>query len=90
MTVRHEGTHAGRSGRDTLFSGFYLALLIVLFCLIIRAVAIEFRSKIESDVWRKRWDVTFSISSTLPMLLFGVALGNILRGIPLDQSKTFT
>ncbi len=73
----------------TVFSGFYLALILVLFSLILRAVSIEFRNKEKGASWRRTWDVVFAISSALPMLLFGVALGNILRGIPLDASMTY-
>ena len=74
----------------TVFSGFYLALMLVLFSLIVRAVSFEFRSKVESDRWRKLWDAVFGYSSTIPALLYGVALGNILRGIPLDKHMGFT
>ena len=63
----------------TVFSGFYLALMLVLAALILRAVALEFRSKQESPAWRQAWDVTFAIGSFLPALLFGVAIGNVLR-----------
>ena len=73
----------------TVFSGFYLALMLVLVALIIRAVSLEFRSRIESLAWRKTWDVAFAISSFLPALLFGVAVGNILRGIPLSPDGEF-
>lgn len=74
----------------TVFSGFYLALMLVLFALIFRAVALEFRSKIDSPVWRARWDVAFAVGSILPALLYGVALGNILRGIPLSVGGDYT
>ncbi|MFH1010111.1 MAG: cytochrome d ubiquinol oxidase subunit II [bacterium] len=74
----------------TVFSGLYLALMLVLFALIFRAVSIEFRSKRPSTCWRSTWDIAFSIGSILPALLFGVAVGNILRGLPLDESKNFT
>ncbi len=69
----------------TVFSAMYLALVLVLLALIGRAVAIEFRSKEESPIWRNTWDVIFFLGSALPSLLFGVAFGNILRGLPLDQ-----
>ncbi len=74
----------------TVFSGFYLALMLVLFSLIFRAVAVEYRSKETSEKWRARWDLAFFLGSALPALLFGVALGNILRGIPLDKDMNFT
>lgn len=73
----------------TVFSGLYLALMLVLFGLILRAVSIEFRSKVSSTGWRKAWDVGFAVGSMLPALLFGVAVGNILRGLPLDESRNF-
>ena len=68
----------------TVFSGFYLAMLLVLAALIVRAVSIEFRSKEANRLWRSAWDVAFGVSSALAVVLFGVALGNILRGLPLD------
>lgn len=73
----------------TAFSGFYLALMLLLFCLIFRAVAIEFRSKQEMLWWRRMWDVSFSVSSALASFLIGVALGNIAIGIPLDSNHEF-
>lgn len=74
----------------TVFSGFYLALMLLLVALILRAVSFEFRAKVESDRWRSIWDWAFGIGSLLPAILFGVAFGNILRGIPIDVSGTFT
>lgn len=68
----------------TVFSGFYLALILLLAALIFRAVSIEFRSKVESPKWRKFWDWAFGVGSLLPAVLFGVAFGNILRGVPID------
>lgn len=73
----------------TVFSGMYLALTLLLFGLIFRAVSIEFRSKLVSPRWRGAWDIAFGVGSTLPALLFGVALGNILRGLPLDAKGEF-
>jgi cytochrome d ubiquinol oxidase subunit II len=73
----------------TSFSGFYLAMMFLLVGLIFRAVAIEFRSKRESRLWRQTWDVSFSLSSILASLLIGVALGNIAWGIPLDARHEF-
>ena len=70
----------------TIFSGLYLALMLVLFALILRAVSIEFRLKAESAGERRLWDAGFAIGSILPALLFGVAAGNILSGLPLDAS----
>lgn len=64
------------------FSGFYLAMLLVLIGLILRPVAISFRGKREEPLWRAAWDWTFFISGALPSLLFGVAFGNLLLGVP--------
>lgn len=73
----------------TVFSGFYTAFMLLLFMLIFRAVAIEFRSKQESPRWRSAWDKAFSISSIVIALLMGTALGNIVAGIPLGHDKEF-
>lgn len=73
----------------TVFSGFYLALMLVLTCLILRAVSLEFRSKEESSRWRSGWDTTFAIGSIGPALLFGVAIGNVLRGVPMSPDGEF-
>lgn len=74
----------------TVFSGFYLPLMLLLVMLIFRAVAIEFRSKEPMRWWRQWWDISFSFSSFCSALLFGVALGNIALGIPLDERGEFT
>lgn len=74
----------------TVFSGFYLAMMLVLFALIFRGVAIEFRNKMDCPKWRKFWDTAFAAGSSLAALLLGVALGNILRGVPLDAEHNFT
>ncbi|MEW6015509.1 MAG: cytochrome d ubiquinol oxidase subunit II [Candidatus Zixiibacteriota bacterium] len=73
----------------TAFSGFYMALMLLLFALIFRAVAIEFRSKQTMKWWRNLWDVSFSVSSIVSGLLLGVAMGNIALGIPLDAEHEF-
>jgi len=73
----------------SVFSGFYLALLLVLVGLILRAVSIEFRSKLESPRWRETWDRAFAVGSILPALLFGVAVGNLVRGLPLNESGDY-
>lgn len=65
----------------TSFSGFYLAIMLVLFCIVIRAVALEFRSR--DKQWKKLWDILFFLGSGLPALLLGVAAGNVLQGVPL-------
>ncbi len=74
----------------TVFSAFYLALMLLLVALIFRAVSMEFRGKVDSPRWKKFWDYAFGVGSLLPAVLFGVAVGNILRGIPLDSQGTFT
>lgn len=71
------------------FSGFYLPLMIVLWLLILRGIAIEFRNHIESPVWTPLWDVVFSFSSLLLVVFFGAALGNVVRGVPLDTNGRF-
>ncbi len=68
----------------TVFSGFYVALMLLLVALILRAVSLEFRSKEPGRRWRTAWDVAFWIGSLLPAILFGVAIGNVVRGVPLD------
>ena len=73
----------------TVFSGFYVALMLLLAALIFRAVSLEFRSKEPGATWRKSWDVAFAVGSFLPSLLFGVAIGNILRGIPLSPDGEY-
>jgi cytochrome d ubiquinol oxidase subunit II len=73
----------------TVFSGFYLALMLLLAALIFRAVSMEFRSKIEAPGWRRAWDVAFALGSFLPALLFGVAIGNVLHGVPLDAAGDY-
>ena len=73
----------------TLFSGFYLALFVMLAALIVRAVAFEFRSKDRSAAWRRTWDTMIVVGSAVPALLWGVALGNLLQGVPIDASKTY-
>ncbi|WP_372795510.1 cytochrome d ubiquinol oxidase subunit II [Pontiella sp.] len=74
----------------TVFSGFYLAMMLVLLGLIFRAVAIEFRNKVENAKWVKAWDFAFAIGSVLPSILYGVAIGNILQGLELDAIGDYT
>src|SRR6266700_4745409 len=62
----------------SLFSGFYLALLLILVALILRIVALEFRGKIDSERWRRNWDRVIVFGSAVPALLWGVACGNIV------------
>jgi cytochrome d ubiquinol oxidase subunit II len=68
------------------FSGFYLALFLLVWSLILRGIAIEVRSQLGSPLWRAFWDVTFAVSSATLALLFGVALGNVLRGVPTREA----
>jgi len=74
----------------TLFSGFYLALVVMLLALIARGVAFEYRSKKDDTAWRNRWDWIIFIGSIVPALLWGVAISNIIRGVPIDQNMNFT
>lgn len=67
----------------TMFSGFYLPLLIILAALIIRGVAFEYRGKINDDVWRARWDWAITLGSWIPAVLWGVAFANLIRGVEL-------
>ncbi|MEW6586910.1 MAG: cytochrome d ubiquinol oxidase subunit II [Nitrospirota bacterium] len=69
-----------------MFSNLYSALLLILFALIFRGVALEFRGKVESPSWRKAWDAAIFLGSFLPALLFGVAFGNIFQGLPIDAA----
>src|SRR5438093_7625092 len=71
------------------FSGFYLPLMIVLWLLILRGTSIEFRNHIHSPVWDPLWDFLFCTSSLLLAVFFGAALGNVVRGVPLDASGYF-
>ena len=71
------------------FSGFYLPFIVVLWLLMFRGVAMELRSHFPSEIWHQFWDVCFSGSSTLLILIFGVALGNLLRGLPLGANGYF-
>jgi cytochrome d ubiquinol oxidase subunit II len=73
----------------TTFSGFYIAFMLVLFALIWRAVSIEFRSKVKSPAWRGFWDFGFFASSLLAALLFGVAVGAAMSGVPLNEQGVF-
>ena len=69
------------------FSGFYLAMMLVLIGFILRPVALTFRSKLESPLWRTIWDYAFFISGLVPSLVFGVAFGNLLLGAPFHFEK---
>ena len=74
----------------TLFSGFYLPLLLILLALIVRNLAFEYRSKRDEDWWRRRWDFTLVVGSFVPAVLWGVAFANIVAGVPIDGHKEFT
>jgi cytochrome d ubiquinol oxidase subunit II len=74
----------------TLFSGFYLALLLMLLALIVRGVAFEFRSKDKKPAWRSTWDWMIFVGSLVPALLWGVAMANLLQGTPINEARTFT
>lgn len=69
------------------FSGFYLAMFIILFALIIRPVSFKFRSKRPEQSWRNRWDMALCVSGLLPALIMGVAVGNTLQGVPFEFNK---
>ena len=71
------------------FSGFYLPLMVVLWLLILRGIGIEFRAHIEERVWQGFFDAVFSVSSILLAVFFGAALGNVVRGVPLDATGYF-
>ncbi|MCX6138287.1 MAG: cytochrome d ubiquinol oxidase subunit II [Ignavibacteriales bacterium] len=74
----------------TVFSGFYIAFMLLLTALICRAVSFEFRGKVDSQQWRAVWDWAFGLGSLVPALLYGVAIGNVMRGLPIDKDGTFT
>ena len=73
----------------TLFSGFYLALVLMLLALIVRGVAFEFRSKHERPAWRSFWDWMLFIGSALPGFLWGVAITNVIEGVPIDAQMNY-
>lgn len=70
----------------SLFSGLYLALILLLVGIIFRGISVEFRNKEEGDKWRQRWDYCLSISSIIILLVLGVAVGNIIQGLPIDAN----
>ena len=71
------------------FSGFYLALMIVLWLLILRGISIEFRNHVDSELWHTFWDVIFAGASILLAIFYGAALGNVVRGVPIDADGYF-
>jgi len=70
------------------FSGFYLAMFLILLALIVRPVAISFRGKVDNERWRRIWDWAFVVSGFVPSLIFGVAFGNLLLGVPFHFDQT--
>jgi len=73
----------------TLFSGFYLPLLLILVALIVRGIGLEYRGKVDSRTWRARMDAMIVVGSFLPALLWGVAFTNIVVGVPIDQDMEY-
>ena len=73
----------------TGFSGFYLPLMMVLWLLIIRGISVEFRSHVSGSIWPAFWDAGFAVASILLAIFYGAALGNIVRGVPLDANGRF-
>ncbi len=74
----------------TLFSGFYLPLLLILLALIVRGVAFEYRHQRPEAAWHSWWDRAIIVGSYVPAFLWGVAFANIVRGVPIDETKDFT
>lgn len=72
------------------FSGFYMALMMLLWVVILRGASIELRSQVDNPLWRAFWDAVFAISSFVIALVLGAALGNVLRGVPLDDTGYFS
>lgn len=73
----------------TVFSGFYIALMLVLLALILRAVSMEFRHAHQGPIWTRTFDYAFGIGSLVPAVLFGVAVGNVLVGVPIEANATW-
>jgi len=71
------------------FSGFYLPLMMVLWLLVIRGISVEFRSHVGGPIWSKLWDAGFAVASLLLAVFYGVALGNVVRGVPLNAQGHF-
>ncbi|MGD7706250.1 cytochrome d ubiquinol oxidase subunit II [Microlunatus sp. Y2014] len=74
----------------TVFAGFYLPLLLILLALIVRGVAFEYRGKRDDPRWRRNWDWCIIVGSTVPAVLWGVAFGNIVAGLPLNADHDIT
>ncbi|MEU1039604.1 cytochrome d ubiquinol oxidase subunit II [Streptomyces sp. NPDC005551] len=73
----------------TLFSGFYLPLLVILLCLIVRGVAFEYRVKRAEESWQRNWETAIFWTSLIPAVLWGVAFGNIVRGVKIDSDMEY-
>jgi len=73
----------------TAFSGMYVAMLVVLFALFLRPVGFDYRSKIESPIWRTTWDYALFLGGMVPTVVIGVAYGNFLQGVPFHFDETF-
>ncbi|MFJ4189921.1 cytochrome d ubiquinol oxidase subunit II [Kitasatospora sp. NPDC089509] len=73
----------------TLFSGFYIPLLVILVCLIVRGVAFEYRAKRDGARWQRNWEEAIFWTSLLPAFLWGVAFANIVRGVDIDAQKNY-
>ncbi|MFF7179832.1 cytochrome d ubiquinol oxidase subunit II [Streptomyces sp. NPDC008121] len=73
----------------TLFSGFYLPLLLILVCLIVRGVAFEYRAKRPEETWQRNWEQAIFWTSLIPAVLWGVAFGNIVRGVKIDARMEY-
>ena len=73
----------------TLFSGFYLPVMVILFALIGRAISLEFRSKVDRRGWRRWWDASFFVSSATVTFVGGVLLGNVVQGVPIGADREF-
>ena len=71
----------------TSFSGFYLAMILTLAALWLRPIGLDYRSKIEDPKWRNTWDICISISGFVPPIIFGVAFGNLLQGVPFQLNE---
>jgi cytochrome d ubiquinol oxidase subunit II len=71
------------------FAGYYLALFLILWLLVLRGIAIEFGRHVDHHLWNSFWDLILAVSSALLILLLGVAFGNVIRGVPLDQRGEF-
>jgi len=74
----------------TMFSGFYLALLLILVALIVRALGFDYRGKTDNPTWRRRWDYAIFFGSAVPALLWGVALTNVVMGLPINARMEYT